>query len=317
MAPLTQLSRRQWLAFGAAAGLTLASRRTRAAASVKVGLIDLDLRPGALDDLKTVAVRQMSLWASGFQRAAKQSRDHHNDHAEVMARALAGAFASLAPDTRLELYVATPVIERPDGRQVMDLDQLAFAFEWFAANGVRIVAATFVGRDTPQLAEAMSHARRHGLIVLASAGNGPTQNPVPAFPAAYDGVIAVSTTALAADRNAEERVLREVGMTRATYVDYAVRAPHLSSAALRKDPEAAALLGSSRAVSVAAGLLAAASAAVPVNDLEGALTALDQLCHPVESDAAASGLAARGIIDMEWLRQRKPLLESSREKVPV
>jgi hypothetical protein len=301
MAALTPLSRRAWLVATAASALwSAAPRPTRAQPSTaRIGLIDLALREGALDDLEGVSVRQLSLWASGYRRAAKQSREHKKDHAEVMARALVGAFRALAPEAELELFVATPVLQRSDGAQVMDLNQLAFAFDWFAAHGVRIVALTFVGRDTPALAEAMSHARRHGLVILASAGNGPDQNPVPAYPAAYPGIVAIGTTALAAERQAEERVLRAASLSRAGYVDYAVRAPLLSRMDLRNDPEAAALLGSSRATAVAGGLLAALATRRAIGTVDEAQAALDALALPADPD-----LAARGVIDIEAAEQR-------------
>jgi hypothetical protein len=150
------------------------------------------------------------------------------------------------------------------------------------------------------------------LIVLSSAGNGPDQNPVPAFPAAYDGVIAIGTTALAAERRAEDRLLREASLTRGGYVDYAVQAPSLSRMTLRNDPEEAALLGSSRATVVAAGLLAALARERAVDDIADAVAALDAVAIPADPE-----LSARGVIDLALARQRWPQATGSRPLTPA
>lgn len=299
---MASLTRRLALRGGLAgfAGLAVLSGSALAGSGAKVGLIDLALNPQALN-MPGVTIRHMSFWATGYVRAVKQGKGYRRDHGEVMARALIEAYRAAASGQPLELYVASPFVETPEGAKLLDLEQLPFAFEWFAASGVKIVAMTFVGRASPALAAALGRARELGLVVLSSAGNGPDQNPVPAYPAAYGDVIAVGTTALDAAREAEDRLLHQVAAgdaprTRGSYVDYAVTAPALNALKLRQDPEAAALMGSSRATVVAAGLLAALAGASPPRSADEALAFLDGVAMPCAPD-----VARRGVIDPQKL----------------
>lgn len=292
-------------AAAASAGASLLPPPAKAAApEMKVGLVDLNLNPETLGQFPGVSIKHLSFWASGYIRAVKQSKDFRQSHGEVMARALIEAFRSLAPEAPLHVYVASPFIENAQGQKLLDVEQLGFVFDWFAGNGVKIVAMTFVGRNSSALQAAIAQASRRGLIVLSSAGNGPGQNPVPAYPAAYPGVIAVGTTALQAERNAEDRLLHEASMTslqspasRGGYVDYAVAAPKVNVLRLRQDPELAALMGSSRATVTAAGVLAALVLAKLPETPEDALTLLDGVAGPCDPM-----VAARGVIDLNALK---------------
>ncbi|MBL8628072.1 MAG: hypothetical protein JNM81_00480 [Rhodospirillaceae bacterium] len=275
----------------------------------RVGLIDLNVRPEFLN-VPGVKIRHLSFWASGYTKATKQSAAHKQDHGEVMARALISAYQTLSPRKSLELFIASPFVES-DGRKLLDVEQLGFAFDWFASQGVKIVAMTFVGRNTPALSAALDHAARRGLVVLSSAGNGPTQNPVPAYPAAYPTVIAIGTTALNADRNAEDAKLHQIAMSdsdvpsaRRNYVDYGVKAPVLTSAQVMRDPEVTSLLGSSRATVVAAGVLAAAAETQSVGSMQEALAILDSLTVQCEAD-----IAARGVLDLTVLQTSVRVLQ--------
>jgi hypothetical protein len=310
MAAINAYVRRNVLAgLTAFAGVAVLPRLAKAAAPAKVGLIDLNLRPQFLN-VPGVKVRHLSFWASGYTKASKQSAEHRQDHGEVMARALIEAYQVLSPEKSLELFIASPFVES-DGKKLLDVEQLAFAFDWFASQGVKIVAMTFVGRNTPALAEALDHAARRGLVILASAGNGPSQNVVPAYPAAYPSVIAIGTTALNADRYAEDAKLHEIALknsdepsSRRNYVDYGVAAPIITSAQVKRDPEVTSLLGSSRATVVAAGVLAAAAQTDAVESMQQALAVLDRLAAPCEAD-----IAARGVLDLNALQTSVHLMQ--------
>ncbi|MBL8642550.1 MAG: hypothetical protein JNK21_01345 [Rhodospirillaceae bacterium] len=307
MATLGAFGRRALLAglFAVAGGIVLPKLANAAssAPAAKIGLIDLHLRPETLGGYAGVKIRHLSFWASGYGRPAKQSAAHRRDHGEVMARALIEAYQALSPSAALELFIASPFVENAEGRKLIDMEQLGFAFDWFASQGVKIVALTFVGRNSPGLAAAMDQAHRRGLVVLASAGNGPDENPVPAYPAAYGSVIAIGTTGLNAARAAEDARLTDVSLntdgpvSRRGYVDYGVKAPQFTSAQARRDPDVTAMLGSSRATVVAAGVLAAAAHSRPVESVEDALTLLDSLAVPCDAD-----VAARGMLDLTALQ---------------
>lgn len=272
--------------------------------AAKIGLIDLTLNPETLSRFSGVTIKHLSFWTTGYTKASKQSREHTQDHGEVMARALIEAYQAMAPGAALELYVASPFIENAEGKKLLDVEQLAFAFDWFASQGVKVVALTFVGRNTPTLASALDHAAALGLIVLGSAGNGPSHNPVPAYPAAYANVIAIGTTGLNGDRSAEDHVLHDAAIksgghfsSRGSYVDYGVTVPALTQMQLRRDRELSALQGSSRATVVAAGLLVAVTLESALHTADDAMTALDGLVSPCDPE-----IAARGVLDVQALQ---------------
>jgi hypothetical protein len=243
------------------------------AATVKLGLIDFALRHDSLAKTDDVIVRSMTFETSEMSAARFQSAENQRGHADVMARALIDAFQEAAPGNQLELYVASPFLQNPKtGQQVIDFEQLTFAYMWLARQGVKVVAQTFVAKNNPALAAAMETARDQGLIVLSSAGNGPKENAVPPFPASYPLAIGISTTALNAELSLEQ--------DRDSYVRYSVKAPMFSALKLRTDPELAVLAGSSRATVAAAGYLGALATRFRVESREDATLLLDTVSIP-------------------------------------
>jgi len=244
------------------------------AATVKIGLIDFALRRETLNSFDHVTIRSITFDASNYKAARYQSAKHTRGHGDVMVGELIAAFQAAAPENKLELYVASPYLENPNtGQQVIDFDQLAFAYTWFARQGVKIIAQTFVANDNPQLASAVAAADEQGLVILTSAGNGPQQNAVPPFPASYDKTIGISTTALQAELRAEKN--------RNAYVRYSVKAPSVSTLKLRQDPELSVLNGSSRATVAAAGLLGALTTRYSIQTRDDATQLLDSIAVPV------------------------------------
>jgi hypothetical protein len=242
--------------------------------TIKIGLVDFALRHDALKRFDNVKVRSITFATSDLQPARYQSTENARGHADVMAEELIQSFQTAAPGNELELFVASPFLEDPvTGKQVIDFDQLAFAYTWFAKQGVKIVAQTFVSRDNENLAAAVDAAAKEGLVLLTSAGNGPRQNAVPPFPASYETAIGISTTGLPAELSAETE--------RNAYVRYSVPAPNTSRTKLRDNPELAALAGSSRATVTAAGLLGALSTRYQMNSRQDAVTVLDAVAKPV------------------------------------
>lgn len=67
------------------------------------------------------------------------------------------------------------------------------ALEWSMQRGARIINMSFAGSRDPAIERRLAAARRHGIILVAAAGNaGPTS--VPLYPAANPAVIAVTAT---------------------------------------------------------------------------------------------------------------------------
>jgi len=285
-------------AFAAVAAMLLAIAPAAAETSkkaVKIGLVDYAVDHTAFEDLRNVTVKSITFQSTGYRPARFQSPANQRAHGDVMTRALLTAFRQLTPDTPVEVYVATPFMTADDKRVVLDPEQLAFAYDWFAFQGVKIVAQTFVGTDSEGLRAASERAAAHGLIILASAGNGPDMNAVPPYPASYDSAIGISTTALMGELASETK--------RNTYVGYSVPALEFPAAKLRRDPELSSLQGSSYATATAAGMLGALSTRCHIGTAEDARAVLDKFAVPL--DETPNGRAyGRGVLVPELISKR-------------
>lgn len=249
---------------------------TSAAGLVKVGLIDLAIERVDFSDLKNVTVRTMSFWTSGAEEPRRQDKVHTRNHGEDMVRGLVKSFRAIDPDTEIIVYVATPFRADPaTGALQLSMNDLNFAYDWFAHEDVRVVGEMFVGPDSAGQRAAIRHAADRGLIVLASAGNGPGFNAVPPYPAAYDEAISISTTALLPELQRETN--------RDSYVDFSVAPRLVSDIAYRNDPQRMSLLGSSAATASATGILSALSLRAGVSDRADAMIVLACVAKPTES----------------------------------
>jgi hypothetical protein len=251
---------------------------TEAASVMKIGIVDLGIERSDFSDLDNTTVRTMSFWTSGTAEARKQDKQHRGYHGEEMVRAAVRNFRAVDKHTPVIVYVATPFRADPKtGQLALDMDDLQFAYDWFAHEGVKYVGQMFVGPDTANQREALQHATARGLIILASAGNGPRQNHVPPYPAAYDDVISISTTALSAELSQEPE--------RNTYVDFSVATRIASRVSARNDLEAMSLQGSSAATASALGILGALAVQTPIETRDDAMRVLACVAQPTESFA--------------------------------
>jgi hypothetical protein len=260
-------------AFAALVTMIFSSAGSFAAQVVRVGLVDLSIERSNFADLNGVTVRTMTFWTSGTAEARKQDSTRKRSHGEDMVRALVQGFRAIDPETNIIVYVATPFRADPKtGALKLDMDDLNVAYRWFQSQGVRVIGETFVGPDSAAQREALTRATELGLIVLASAGNGPSHNTVPPYPAAYDEAISISTTALGVELSRETN--------RDSYVDFSVAPRAISSIAYRHDPELGSLQGSSAATATAAGLLSALSLRGRMNDRGDAVMLLSCVARP-------------------------------------
>jgi Subtilase family len=262
----------------ALASVLLAAPVSYAANAVKVGLVDLAIERANFSDLENVTVRTMTFWTSGTAEARKQDKTRVRSHGEDMVRTMVKSIRAIDADVPVIVYVATPFRADPaTGALKLDMDDLTFAYNWFAHEGVRVVGETFVGPASDAQHQALRHATQAGLVVLASAGNGPSHNVVPPYPAAYDEAISISTTALSAELAREK--------DRDTYVDFSVAPKAVSAIAYRNDPEIASLQGSSAATASATGILSALSLRSPITDRADAVMLLTCVARPTSSFA--------------------------------
>lgn len=112
------------------------------------------------------------------------ARDHGTSVAGLIAGT--GAFRGIAPGA--SIYHARAF---EGGRSTTDI--ILAALDWAAGQDVRIINMSFVGPRNDLLEAACTNARGLGLLLVAAAGNNGPNAPW-GYPAAYDGVIAVTAT---------------------------------------------------------------------------------------------------------------------------
>lgn len=167
------------LAAGAVAALVLVD--------VKVGIID-----GGVG--KAVPVSGQKGFASGAP--------HPSNHGSAVANLLHGHGVG-------RLWVADVYGKDPAGGNA---SAIAKALGWLTASGCKVVTVSLVGPRNSLVERAITAARGKGVVVVAAVGNDGPAAP-PAYPASYEGVIAITGV----DRKG--RALIEAG--RALHVDYA------------------------------------------------------------------------------------------------
>ncbi len=112
------------------------------------------------------------------------TRDHGTSVAGLIAGT--GVYRGMAPGARIFHARAFE-----QGKSTMDV--ILAALDWAAGEDVRIVNMSFVGPRNDLLREACEAARDRGIVLVAAAGNNGPNAPY-GYPAAYEGVIAVTAT---------------------------------------------------------------------------------------------------------------------------
>ena len=112
------------------------------------------------------------------------ARDHGTSVAGLIAGT--GEFRGMAPGSKI--YHARAF---EGGKSTMDI--ILAALDWAAEQDVRIINMSFVGPKNDFLEEACAAARERDIVLVAAAGNNGPKAPY-GYPAAYDGVIAVTAT---------------------------------------------------------------------------------------------------------------------------
>ena len=113
-------------------------------------------------------------------------------HGTAVASLLVGDPASrtpgLVPGARL---IAVDAFHKAKSDERMDAFSLIEALDLLAQKGVRIINLSFAGPENAALAEQLRALDHQGIVLVAAAGNsGPAAKP--AYPAAYDIVVAVT-----------------------------------------------------------------------------------------------------------------------------
>lgn len=190
--------------------------------TVPVGIID-----GA--PAKAVPVAAIKGFAEGAPKAS--------DHGSAVASLMRGAGVRT-------VRVADVYGQDPAGGNALAISK---ALGWLSTSGCKVVTISLVGPRNPLVERAIKAARERGIIIVAAVGNDGPAAP-PAYPASYDGVLAIT----GADRKG--RALIEAG--RALHLDYA--APGADVYAFDAKGRGKLWRGTSFATPLAAARLAAA-----------------------------------------------------------
>ncbi|RUU42312.1 MAG: peptidase S8 [Mesorhizobium sp.] len=113
-----------------------------------------------------------------------EARDHGTSIDGLIAGV--GALKGMAPGAKI--YHARAF---EGGKSTMDI--ILSALDWAASQDVRIINMSFVGPKNDLLGIACRNARALGIVLVAAAGNNGPKAPY-GYPAAFDGVIAVTAT---------------------------------------------------------------------------------------------------------------------------
>lgn len=141
----------------------------------------------------------------------------------VAARSFGGAYtpkdhgtsvAWIAAQNGVEVSIADVFDLDEKGRAVASGDAIVRALDWFTTQDLVVVNISIAGPSSDVLSEMVARLHARGMVIVAAAGNEGPGAP-PAFPAALDGVLAVT----AVDR--EGRVYRRAN--RGAYVDFAAQ----------------------------------------------------------------------------------------------
>jgi hypothetical protein len=200
-------------------------------ADVKVAVIDtaVDAKHPALAGVITEEFDAMP-------DIAQKDRNHGTSVAGLIAGV--GPFRGMAPGSTI--YHARAF---EGGKSTMDI--ILSALDWAAGKDVRIVNMSFVGPENDLLKAACASARARGMVLIAAAGNNGPGAPY-GYPAAYDGVIAVTAT------DADDRLMPQANRGPYVYVS----APGVDMLAPIDDGGTDAVTGTSFAAAIVSGAVA-------------------------------------------------------------
>ncbi|MBN9222180.1 MAG: S8 family serine peptidase [Mesorhizobium sp.] len=231
--------------------------------NVRVAVIDT-----GIDDSNPALAGVIAEQFDAMPDVPVEKRDHGTSVDGLIAGV--GALEGMAPGARI--YHARAF---EGGKSTMDV--ILSALDWAASQDVRIINMSFVGPKNDLLGVACRNARALGIVLVAAAGNNGPKAPY-GYPAAFDGVIAVTAT------DAKDQLMPQAN--RGPYVF--ISAPGVEMVA----PSGAGsdvVTGTSFAAAIVSGAIANLIHAAPdrsADDIEKALaaTARDLGGHGRDSD---------------------------------
>ncbi|MCC5779267.1 S8 family serine peptidase [Nitratireductor sp. B36] len=147
--------------------------------NVSVAVIDT-----ALDEAHPALVDRVARVFDALPDMAVKDREHGTSISGLIAGD--GPFRGMAPGVRL-------LHARAFEGGISSTNVLLAALDWAVEEGAQIVNMSFVGPENPLFSSACRNAMARGVVLVAAAGNNGPGAPF-GYPAAYDGVIAVTAT---------------------------------------------------------------------------------------------------------------------------
>lgn len=147
--------------------------------NVRVAVIDT-----GIDDTNPALAGVIADQYDAMPNVPIEKRDHGTSVDGLIAGV--GPLEGMAPGARI--YHARAF---EGGKSTMDV--ILSALDWAAEQNVRIINMSFVGPKNDLLGVACRNARALGMVLVAAAGNNGPKAPY-GYPAAFDGVIAVTAT---------------------------------------------------------------------------------------------------------------------------
>lgn len=171
--------------------------------------------------------------------------------------------ASLVAGHGVRFMSANVFARDGSGKPAATADAIAAAVDWLVTQGAPVINLSLSGPPNAVIAHELKVAQDKGVIVVAAAGNDGPAAP-PAYPAAYDAVVAVTAT----DRT--DNVYRFAN--RGNYIMFAAKG--VDVATNRPPPTVATVSGTSYAAPVVAGALARRFSAQDAAKIQAAIEAL-------------------------------------------
>ncbi|MBB1437768.1 S8 family serine peptidase [Shewanella sp. SG41-4] len=228
---------------------------------ISLGMVDTAITPK--HDAWPTTINRFTLIQQDFLPEAIPTS---YSHGTAVAGVLAGEGAELSPLLpSLTLYSAGAFYAQNEYQQGATLESILQALNWLVERKNRVINMSLTGPDNPVLNEVVNRLVAKDIILVAAAGNGgPAAAPL--YPAAYDGVIAVTAVdnALQLYRWANQ----------GEYVDFA--APGVKVLTARADGSIGPESGTSMATPVVSAKVACILAASPTLTLAQVLQTLQQ-----------------------------------------
>lgn len=212
-------------------GKPLAEQAKWCDAAVKIGMVDTQIMTDH------AAFTDQSIVQKSFIDERLQQPLAHGTAVAGLLVGRSESYQSLLPNAHL--FNGAVFYRHNALHQGAALLPLLEALNWLVASGVRVINVSLTGPDSPLFAQAVNALSNKGVLLIAAAGNnGPLSEAV--YPAAYDGVIAVTAV------DATGAIYRWANQ--GNYVDFASLGVHVTTA--RRDGKTGYETGTSMAAPV-------------------------------------------------------------------